>query len=377
MQDVIISLDEKSILDAIKKLGVKFEKNEDIRIYDQDNLMIIINFGKFNKFGVKRAKKDRGLISYKAKTLAAYAIILADAREKLDEWVKKMYKAFNLIHGRCKKRHQRGNEIKLIGVKSLECNFNPIKKTYNPHFHIIVPNAEVAHLLRKEWIEQWRPIQKANCNYNKYKYTNPAAQDIRKINDLEHALIETIKYGSKIFTEPDLKKKSRLPEDHTIYASTLHNIFSAMQGKRLFDRFGFNVLNQTNKSTLSNWVNNYEKWEYSTQACDWVNESTGETLTGSTSGAQGVISRYRPNPNAHLTQLLEYADVNDTIDDFFKQFRNTFLQTLPNTLTNGLDKRQLTKNITNTSLDKFYLKLMKSDQFYGGKLIGVDGGGFF
>ena len=62
MQDVIISLDEKSILDAIKKLGVKFEKNEDIRIYDQDNLMIIINFGKFNKFGVKRAKKDRGLI---------------------------------------------------------------------------------------------------------------------------------------------------------------------------------------------------------------------------------------------------------------------------------------------------------------------------
>ncbi len=72
---------------------------------------------------------------------------------------------------------------------------------------------------------------------------------------------------------------------------------------------------------------------------------TGETLTGSTSGAQGIISRYRPNPNAHLTQLLEYADVNDTIDDFFKQFRNTFLQTLPNTLTNGLDKRQLTKNI--------------------------------
>ena len=72
---------------------------------------------------------------------------------------------------------------------------------------------------------------------------------------------------------------------------------------------------------------------------------TGETITGSSSGAQGIISKYRPNPNAHLTQLLEYADVNDTIDDFFKQFRNTFLQTLPNTLTNGLDKRQLTKNI--------------------------------
>jgi len=37
--------------------------------------------------------------------------------------------------------------------------------------------------------------------------------------------------------------------------------------------------------------------------------------------------------------------VNDTLDDFFLQFRNTFLQTIPNSLTSGLNKRQLTKNI--------------------------------
>jgi hypothetical protein len=72
---------------------------------------------------------------------------------------------------------------------------------------------------------------------------------------------------------------------------------------------------------------------------------TGETITGSSSGAQGIIGKYRGNPNETLTQLLEYADVNNTIDDFFVQFRNTFLQTIPNSLTDGLDKRQLTKNI--------------------------------
>ncbi len=72
---------------------------------------------------------------------------------------------------------------------------------------------------------------------------------------------------------------------------------------------------------------------------------TGETITGSSSGAEGIIGKYRGNPNETLTQLLEYADVNDTIDDFFVQFRNTFLQTIPNRLTDGLDKRQLTKNI--------------------------------
>ena len=72
---------------------------------------------------------------------------------------------------------------------------------------------------------------------------------------------------------------------------------------------------------------------------------TGETITGGTSGAQGVISRYRGNPNESISQILEYADVNDTLDDFFIEFRNTFLQTIPNSLTSGLNKRQLTKNI--------------------------------
>tara|TARA_B100000900_G_scaffold118553_1_gene99947 strand:+ start:562 stop:3558 length:2997 start_codon:yes stop_codon:yes gene_type:complete len=72
---------------------------------------------------------------------------------------------------------------------------------------------------------------------------------------------------------------------------------------------------------------------------------TGETVTGGTSGAQGVVGSYRANPNETISQILEYADVNDTLDDFFLQFRNSFLQTIPNDLTSDLNKRQLTKNI--------------------------------
>ena len=72
---------------------------------------------------------------------------------------------------------------------------------------------------------------------------------------------------------------------------------------------------------------------------------TGETVTGGTSGAQGVVGSYRANPNESISQILEYADVNDTLDDFFLQFRNSFLQTIPNDLTSDLNKRQLTKNI--------------------------------
>ncbi len=50
----------------------------------------------------------------------------------LNLWVFGMKRAFEMIKNRCNKRYQRGKGIKLIGVKSLECNFNPIKKRTTP-----------------------------------------------------------------------------------------------------------------------------------------------------------------------------------------------------------------------------------------------------
>ena len=197
--------------------------------------------------------------------------------DKLNLWVGGMFKAFDRIHNRCKKRHQRGNGIKLIGVKSLECNFNPINKTYNPHFHIIVPNKETAILLRNEWMLQWRP---QDVSVYRYKFTSPKAQHIKRIDDLEHTLVETIKYGSKIFTEPDLKKKSQLPKDRMIYAKALHYIFQAMKGKRLFDRFGFNLPRKEKPINQTKWIKTYENWFYSLEAGDWINEESNECLTG-------------------------------------------------------------------------------------------------
>jgi hypothetical protein len=197
--------------------------------------------------------------------------------DKLNRWVWGMFKAFDRIHTRCKKRHQRGKGIKLFGVKSLECNFNPINKTYNPHFHIIVPNKEMAILLRNEWMIQWRPKDRG---VYRYKFTSPKAQHIKRVDDLEHTLVETIKYGSKIFTEPDLKKKSKVQKDRMIYAKALHNIFQAMKGKRLFDRFGFNLPLKQQSMTNSQWITSYQNWFYSLESGDWINEESNESLTG-------------------------------------------------------------------------------------------------
>ncbi|PCJ23201.1 MAG: hypothetical protein COA97_12040 [Flavobacteriales bacterium] len=89
-----------------------------------------------------------------------------------------------------------------------------------------------------------------------------------------------IKYGSKIFTEPDLKKKGKLSTNPMIYAYALDNIFAALKGKRLFDRFGFNLPPQPTIEITKKTVKNPELWKYSTNDADWINKETGECLTG-------------------------------------------------------------------------------------------------
>jgi len=73
---------------------------------------------------------------------------------------------------------------------------------------------------------------------------------------------------------------------------------------------------------------------------------TGETINGATSNATAVIGKYRANPVENITQLLEYIDIDDSLDDFFVRFKNKFLETLPNNLDATLDKKLFTKRIT-------------------------------
>ena len=55
----------------------------------------------------------------------------------------------------------------------------------------------------------------------------------------------------------------------------------------------------------------------------------GEQVVGETSNASGVISNYTANPVQNIQQLLEYADIDDTIDQFFDEFKEAFLKTIP------------------------------------------------
>lgn len=194
----------------------------------------------------------------------------------LQKWIDGMFRAFKLIHNRQKKRHERGQGIKLIGIKSLECNFNPTTKTYNPHYHIIVPTKEIAELLVKEWLFQWKDPNRLLASYK--------AQYIRPVENLERDLIEVIKYGSKIFTEPDLKKKSqnnkKLKGPPQIYAQALHNIFKALKGKRIFERFGFDLPKQPKKENSTKLITDIQEFVFPKDSNDWTDPNTGQKLTG-------------------------------------------------------------------------------------------------
>jgi len=211
----------------------------------------------------------------------------------LKKWMKGMNNAMELINDRCRQRYNRGKGPKLIGVRSLECNYNPIKKTYNPHFHVLCATKEIAEILKAEWLELW------NRNYVKSNNKKDIMalhflQKIRKVRNTEKDIIETIKYGAKIFTDPEMKK-GKSKANHIIYAKALHSIYKSMDGLKLFVKFGFK-LPKTESQSNTRLIIDYKEWKYEPKAANWVNMITGQVMTNY-------------SPDWALEELLDKIDI--------------------------------------------------------------------
>jgi len=71
----------------------------------------------------------------------------------------------------------------------------------------------------------------------------------------------------------------------------------------------------------------------------------GETVLGSSSNASAVVNSLKLNPVTNIQELLNFRDPDKVISNFLTKFRNEFLNTLPETLDDNVDKRKLIKNI--------------------------------
>jgi len=197
-------------------------------------------------------------------TLTAKSVSAKSLKHRFSQ----MIRGLNLIVDKYEKRHRRGKGKKLIGIRSLECNYNPNKRTYNPHFHLIVKDKETAEILKMEWLKLLTP-----------KFASKKAQDIQPVYNLKTGLIELIKYGTKVFTEPIEDKNKGKKQSVFIYAKAFYNIISAMKGHRLFSTFGFNIpkhhrlTEKVEKKTTE-----YENWVYNSKLMDWENTQTKERL---------------------------------------------------------------------------------------------------
>ena len=116
---------------------------------------------------------------------------------QLSKRVDDVLRAYQIVKNRIRDKYRRNKCEKLVGVRSLECNFNPRKKTYNPHLHLIIRGKEMAELFRVEWQKLWTS-----------DYANMRAQHKRSVKtERLDDMVETIKYSTKVFTELDKNKK--------------------------------------------------------------------------------------------------------------------------------------------------------------------------
>jgi hypothetical protein len=181
--------------------------------------------------------------------------------------------AIRTLIARYKKRSQRGKGIKFYGIWALESNFNPFKWTYNPHIHMILPSEYAVQTFLNDWMQYWKERE---------VYVDRKGQYYRRLKkDRQKDLIEIVKYGSKIFTEPDIAKRIRfgLPKKPSfIYVRALYNILLAMDGLDVFNTFGFTLPKRQKPRKMVTKVTDAIDYNYDIAAPDWINEDLGLRL---------------------------------------------------------------------------------------------------
>ena len=71
----------------------------------------------------------------------------------------------------------------------------------------------------------------------------------------------------------------------------------------------------------------------------------GENVVGQTSGAKAPVVSYKANPVQNIQQLLAYADTDNTVYAFLDKFKAALMESIPETVADGISKRNLMKNI--------------------------------
>ena len=130
-------------------------------------------------------------------------------------------------------------------------------------------------MLKGAWLKQ--------CSI---EFAENSGQYIGRIKNNVDALIEVMKYSTKIFTDPTAPKKSKgiVPTRKItpyVYVSAIDNIILAMSRHRLFDRFGFDLPKTDRKpGGKRTKLTDYTELKYDSHLFDWIDSDTEKALSG-------------------------------------------------------------------------------------------------
>lgn len=170
-----------------------------------------------------------------------------------------------------KYRIKRTDHLPFVALRKLEVTYNPQRRDYHPHFHLVVDGEASANAIVRQWLSA-------------YSEASPKAQDVRLCD--EGTLKETFKYFTKL-----VSKGSKVGQSVPIAAPALDVIFRAMRSRRVYQPMGFRVavenveqgegelLVEGSTAAVTRFAEEV-MWEWSQELTDWVDYTTGECLTG-------------------------------------------------------------------------------------------------
>lgn len=160
--------------------------------------------------------------------------------------------------------------IPFVGVRKLECTYNPERNDYHPHYHFIIKDEEAARELLREWLRRF-PEARSWC------------QDVREADD--GSVKEMFKYFTKIISKPVEGEGSVGTRRRGVYPLALDVIFQAVSGIRTYQNFGFKLPKVAEEvseevEAAAEAVAEEALYQWEQEVSDWVEVESGELLSG-------------------------------------------------------------------------------------------------
>jgi hypothetical protein len=175
--------------------------------------------------------------------------------------VQGMAKTFDRIRKQLDNAYRRNKTGLVIkGLRKLEVTYNPDKRNYHPHYHLIMESREAANVLREKWLEH-------------YQDAVWKAQDVKAADD--NSCMELCKYFTKLISSHS--------KDRVIHVKALDTIFQAVSRRRTMQAYGGlkveKEISDDEADALAEEMGLDSVYEWQQSVADWVNQSTGELLT--------------------------------------------------------------------------------------------------